>query len=202
MLLPILAFAATIGVSNADYPPAALSQLRDGVVGVQYVVDPSGRVSRCEVSFTSGWSDLDQATCAAILKRGRFEPKTDDTGHPTSDVRQLRYRWTLPPGSGASHFPPMPVEEQLSVAALPKDATRPTVNIAFQVDTEGKIGNCSVAEGEGTGSAALDRAACSAVAKGGNFPVVKGWTGHPIAYDRVITIIFVAANSAQAAAHQ
>ena len=199
VLLPILAEIATIGVSNADYPSAALAQRRDGVVGIQYTVGPSGRVSRCRINLTSGWPDLDATTCAAVLKRGRFQPKRDDAGNPVSDTRQLRYRWALPSGPAGSRYPALPTTGEIAVAAFPKDMARPAVNVTFQVGADGKIANCGVNDGDGTGSNALDKVACDSV-QAADFPVVRDGIGKPISYTRVMTITF-STNSAQAA-HQ
>jgi len=201
MLLLILAEVAEIGVSNADYPRAALSQQRDGVVGIQYAVDPSGKVSECRVYLTSGRPDLDATTsCIAVLKRGRFQPKRDGAGHSVSDIRQLRYRWTLPSGSGASRFSSLPTTGEIALASFPKDMVHPAVNVTFQVGVDGKIANCGVNAGDGTGSTALDKVACDTVRVAG-FPVVRDGIGKPISYDRVMTITF-SAKPAEIATHQ
>jgi TonB family protein len=190
MLLIFLAVTATIGISNEDYPMDALRHSRDGVVGIQYKVDVSGRVSECRVTLTSGWPDLDAATCAAILKRGRFQPATDPTGSPVSDLRQLRYHWALPPGAAVSRFSSLPVTGELAVSALPKDAVRPSVNVTFQVGADGKIADCVVKEGDGTGSAVLDKAACDTIRANG-LPVVRDGAGKAMSYTRVMTVTFI-----------
>ena len=197
MLLTFLA-ATTIGISNDDYPIDALKHGRDGVVGIQYRVDISGRVSECRVTLTSGWPDLDAATCDAIRKHGRFQPARDNSDHPISDVRQLRYRWALPSGTAVSRFSSLPVTGQLAVSALPKDAVRSSVNVTFQVGTDGKIADCSVKDGGGTGSAALDKAACETIRANG-FPIVRDGAGKAVSYGRVMTIVFVASAAEGAA---
>ena len=189
MLLTFLA-VVTIGISNDDYPIDALRHDRDGVVGIQYRVDVSGKVSECRVTLTSGWPDLDAATCAAILKRGRFQPATDAGGSPVSDVRQLRYRWALPPGTAVSRFSFLPVAGELAVSAFPKDMVRPSVNATFQIGADGKVADCVVKEGDGTGSEALDKAACDTI-RANSLPIVGAGAGKAMSYTRVMTVTFV-----------
>lgn len=183
MLLVFLAIAA-IGVSNDDYPREAIKQARDGIVGVEYEVDPSGKASTCRVMFTSGWPDLDEATCSGVLKHGRFQPGLGD-----GDRRRLRYRWALPPGVTGSHFPPLPNFGEIFVASMPKDAVRPFTNATFRVGADGKTAECRVKEGDGSGSTVLDKAACDTV-RTAVFPIVPDRSGKAVSYDRVMTFQF------------
>lgn len=55
-----------------DYPRSALLDEAGGQVGVALIAAPTGEIERCIVAVSSGRQDLDDATCGAIMRRGRF----------------------------------------------------------------------------------------------------------------------------------
>ncbi|NCU12973.1 MAG: TonB family protein, partial [Sphingomonadaceae bacterium] len=61
-------------VTRADYPPEALREQREGVVGFRLEIGPNGRVTACEVTFSSGYAPLDEATCRLLSERAIFNP--------------------------------------------------------------------------------------------------------------------------------
>lgn len=79
-----------------DYPSRALSQEREGTTGFRVTVDSSGRVSDCQVTSSSGHSDLDAATCSNVKRRARFDPALDNAGNPTTGSYSNRVTWRIP----------------------------------------------------------------------------------------------------------
>jgi TonB family protein len=79
-------------LGGGDYPKRALSQKREGVVGVRAEVLENGHVGRVELQRTSGFADLDN-TALAAAKDWRFKPAVSN-GEPTSAwvAVNVRYR--------------------------------------------------------------------------------------------------------------
>ncbi len=82
--------------TSNDYPARALREEREGTTGFRVSVGPDGRVSDCQVTSSSGSPDLDEAACANIRRRARFNPATDGEGQPTSGSYSNRVRWVIP----------------------------------------------------------------------------------------------------------
>ncbi|MDQ3143507.1 MAG: energy transducer TonB [Pseudomonadota bacterium] len=82
--------------SADDYPGVALRQGAQGAVGFRLTVSRDGRVSRCDVTGSSGSASLDSSTCAILQRRARFEPARDAGGKPVEDLFSGRIRWELP----------------------------------------------------------------------------------------------------------
>lgn len=82
-------------VTGDDYPFKALLEEREGTANIEWDVDRRGRVSACRVLQSSGWSDLDEAACDAIRRRGRYYVPRDAKG-PVIATYSRRVRWTIP----------------------------------------------------------------------------------------------------------
>ena len=83
-------------VTTDDYPPSALRDEVQGVVGIDVTVGADGRVSACSVAASSGSDVLDQATCRLYARRARFQSALDDDGKATVGHYADRIRWTIP----------------------------------------------------------------------------------------------------------
>lgn len=79
-----------------DYPSRALREEREGTTGFRVSVTPDGRVGDCQVTSSSGHSDLDEATCANITRRARFTPAKDGSGNAVTGTYSSRIRWVIP----------------------------------------------------------------------------------------------------------
>ena len=85
-----------------DYPVSAIREGLRGVTRVRLTVDPSGRVSGCAVTQSSGHSLLDSTTCMLLRRRARFTPARDNMGQPTGAVIDSPpIRWAPPPQPGS-----------------------------------------------------------------------------------------------------
>ena len=82
--------------NSNDYPSRALREEQEGVTRFRVSVGPDGRVTSCDVTGSSGSSELDAATCSLIQRRGRFNPATDGEGQPTSSSWGSSVRWQIP----------------------------------------------------------------------------------------------------------
>ncbi len=79
-----------------DYPSRALREEREGTTSFRVVVNARGRVDSCQITGSSGHSDLDAATCKNITRRARFRPSLDAQGNPTTGTWSNRVRWQIP----------------------------------------------------------------------------------------------------------
>lgn len=79
-----------------DYPTRALREEREGTTGFRVTVGADGRVTDCQVTSSSGSPDLDEAACANVRRRARFNPATDGEGNPTTGTYSNRVRWVIP----------------------------------------------------------------------------------------------------------
>ena len=81
-------------ISEDDYPDASRRAEEQGVTRVSYVIAASGQVSDCQVTKSSGFPRLDEATCRIILRRFRFSPATRE-GQPIAETRPQSVKWQL-----------------------------------------------------------------------------------------------------------
>lgn len=102
-LLVVAASAATAQVdaprppliTARDYPREALRHFQTGIVRVQLVIDPTGRVAGCHVVVSSGFPALDGETCTLLRARARFTPARDEEGKATSDNYVQGITWRI-----------------------------------------------------------------------------------------------------------
>jgi len=83
-------------ITDADYPASAIRAEAQGTTGIAWEINTQGRVENCVVTSSSGNSDLDQAACRAITRRGRYTPAKDQAGNPIRSKSSRRVRWVLP----------------------------------------------------------------------------------------------------------
>lgn len=67
-------------LSYDDLPQGLLALGQEASVELRYTVNPDGRVSRCRVVRTSGYSLIDAVACQLIEKRFRFRPAKNAAG--------------------------------------------------------------------------------------------------------------------------
>ncbi len=84
-------------VTTEDYPSRALREGTEGVSGVAWDVDATGKVVNCHVTASSGSPELDDAACKNITRRGRYKPALDSAGTAiASSGFSRRVRWQIP----------------------------------------------------------------------------------------------------------
>jgi len=84
-------------IKGSDIPDAILDTGFRGVVGVRYRVETNGRVTGCTIARSSGSALMDQATCAAIEKRFRYDPWRDAAGRPVRSTVLRDQQWDIDP---------------------------------------------------------------------------------------------------------
>lgn len=82
--------------TTLDYPPRAIREGREGTTAFRVSIGTDGRVTECMIIRSSGSQDLDEATCAKVSKRAKFEPATDSAGNPVAGSYANSIRWVLP----------------------------------------------------------------------------------------------------------
>ena len=83
-------------VSTSDYPTAGLRGELEGLVRVQLNIGADGKPTGCTVTASSGHDVLDEATCAKLLRRARFDPASDHTGAKVAGTWNTAVRWQIP----------------------------------------------------------------------------------------------------------
>jgi protein TonB len=79
-----------------DYPSRALRENAEGTTRFRVSIGPDGRVTDCQVTSSSGNSELDSTTCSLITRRARFTPAMDGEGQPTTGTFSSAVRWQIP----------------------------------------------------------------------------------------------------------
>ncbi|WP_432770679.1 MAG: energy transducer TonB [Sphingopyxis sp.] len=82
-------------IEDRDYPRAARRARTGGDVEVRFTIEPTGRVTGCRVSRSSGDASLDDETCRLIEARFRFRPATDGSGRAIASSYGWRQAWWL-----------------------------------------------------------------------------------------------------------
>lgn len=71
-------------VRSEDYPRSMAWQGKRAIVMFRLNVDESGQVSACHIQNSIGDKPFDEAVCAALKRRARFEPALDGEGRPVA----------------------------------------------------------------------------------------------------------------------
>ncbi|WP_428681588.1 energy transducer TonB [Sphingopyxis sp.] len=82
-------------IRDSDYPRDASRAKIGGEVEVRFTIQPTGRVTGCRVTRSSGDSSLDATTCRLIEERFRFRPATNASGTPIASPYGWRQSWWL-----------------------------------------------------------------------------------------------------------
>ncbi len=83
-------------ITLEDFPKIAVDQRHEGTTKIFWTIGLDGRAHDCRVVQSSGFSELDQASCAAILKRARYIPAKGAGDTPVISHRTRLVRWALP----------------------------------------------------------------------------------------------------------
>lgn len=82
-------------IADRDYPKTASRAKIGGDVEVRFRIEPTGRVTRCRVTRSSGDTALDATTCRLIEERFRFKPATNAGGEAIASDYGWRQSWWL-----------------------------------------------------------------------------------------------------------
>ena len=84
------------GITNMDYPAAAIRAREQGNVRIALNIGVDGAVTDCAVTTSSGSEALDSATCAIARERFSFTPGRTSDGLAAPSVYRQSVRWVLP----------------------------------------------------------------------------------------------------------
>lgn len=82
-------------IRDSDYPRGLGEAGISGVVSIRFLVGVDGRVSRCQVTRSSGSRELDETTCRLIEQRFRYAPSRDEDGQPVPTIVSQRHFWEI-----------------------------------------------------------------------------------------------------------
>jgi protein TonB len=99
-------------IRDSDYPRSAVRARASGTVFLRFVVAPSGRVSDCRVTRTSGNRDLDETTCELIVRRFRYRPAIDEDGRPIAQTIRGEHDWELAPEPEPIEIEPTEIDDR------------------------------------------------------------------------------------------
>lgn len=83
-------------IRTEDYPRDALRHFASGRVGFTLTLDESGKITKCEVSKSSGNQALDDGTCALMISRAQYAPARDAYGRPVAGSISSAVNWKIP----------------------------------------------------------------------------------------------------------
>lgn len=83
-------------IGPADYPLDSMRLGKQGDVEVAFDVTAQGGIENCRIVASSGFSDLDEATCRTATARVRYAPAKDDDGKAVRSSSTMRVHWRLP----------------------------------------------------------------------------------------------------------
>lgn len=85
------------GIRDTDYPDGPYRRRVGGTVHLRFTVAPTGRVSDCVVTRSSGSRELDSVTCRLIMARFRYRPARDAEGRPIAERVVGEHVWEVAP---------------------------------------------------------------------------------------------------------
>jgi TonB family protein len=125
-----------------DYPRLALERSHGGYAGSRLIVSSDGKPIRCEIIYSTGYSELDEITCKLSMQRARFVPARDASGSASVAVFQSTMRWWVE-GMQQMNAKPQVADLVLTVNRLPNGMANPAMaTVAFAVSPSGEISNC------------------------------------------------------------
>lgn len=83
-------------VTTNDYPTSGLRAEHEGSTRYRLNVDAAGKPTGCSIAVSSGFADLDSATCATLMRRAKFTPASDETGARVAGSYSGTVTWRLP----------------------------------------------------------------------------------------------------------
>lgn len=92
----VVALNPGMWVRSTDYRGIFLRQDMAGTVGLALAVSKEGRVTRCSLSRSSGYAELDSYTCDLVTRRARFQPPTDSEAKLVEGSYATNVKWSIP----------------------------------------------------------------------------------------------------------
>ena len=77
------------------YPKESLAHGEQGTVSYHVRIDSRGRAMDCEITGSSGYQRLDEATCTMLMERAQFTPSRDGKGRATRSTYDGKVVWRI-----------------------------------------------------------------------------------------------------------
>lgn len=183
--------------SLEDYPPAALKRGEQGPVYVEMIVNPEGRVDGCVILFSSGYQDLDDATCRIVTARARFSPAQNENGKAIYSTYRHVIQWRINDEHPPSAIPKIPPDLDLTINQAPPGVKLPLqLNISYFVKANGSFGHCQISSISKPPPQVLVDLACNAVM---HLPieVIRNHDNVPVDASETATVRFSTGTRAQ-----
>jgi len=81
------------------YPPGALKRGEQGKVAFRLTVEPTGLISTCDVTDSSGFKTLDAQTCEIMSLYAHLQPPRNSEGRAVRAQQSGFIVWKLPAGA-------------------------------------------------------------------------------------------------------
>ena len=179
-------------VAGADYPTGALMRGEQGSVYFQLIVSPEGRVDSCTILISSGFKNLDDATCLLVTSRARFSPAQDDNGRPIYGTYRQLINWRIA-GLAAPPQKAITPDVELTINRAPPGTKLPLqFTIRYFINAKGTTDHCQSADAKPTRVAppqVLVDLACSAVNKS-PMQLVRNHNNEPVDASDTATVRF------------
>lgn len=83
-------------VTTDDYPSAPLRHGEEGTARFRLEIAANGKIEACTITRSSGFEQLDRATCRNIMRRAKFDAARDATDKPVRGTYESSVRWQIP----------------------------------------------------------------------------------------------------------
>lgn len=124
---------------EGDFPAAELIAEHEGETRVALTIDEQGKVASCEVSKSSGFPGLDEASCPFVRSKWSFTPALDFDGKPTKGRTENSVSWYPVKLIDDDSWKNLPRKPNANVF---KDPGR--ITLQFELDANGLPINCEV----------------------------------------------------------
>jgi hypothetical protein len=170
-------------LSPTDYPQWAAEQNQSAAALIEAVIDPDGKVIRCNTVQQFGSRELADQICNIVLRKRMPGPHTSGKGF----CERALVRFFLPETSEGLAISKLqqPPDFVFAVNQLPNDQTSLTAEVNLMVDQNGQVTDC-VASSPNTNEAAVN-AICSMRDQLGATKMVDS-KGQPFSYVLARTI--------------
>ena len=175
-------------VATTDYPPTALERNEQGAVYVQMIVNPEGRVDSCSILLSSGYNDLDDATCRLVTSRARFSPAQGDNGEPIYGTYRHLITWRI---YGSSvRLPTVPPDFDLTINQAPDGVRLPLqFTLFYRVKADGARSHCQLTSDPKAAPQVLVDLACNAVMQSPP-EIIRNHNNEPVDASDCVTVRF------------
>lgn len=83
-------------MTSSDYPSDLMKRGAQGIVHFRLLIGPDGKPTDCFIQESTRPKGFDDAVCAVMIRRARFDPALDKTGNPIKSYWRSSVRFLMP----------------------------------------------------------------------------------------------------------